>query len=945
MSTLSKDELLSVMIDPIKAVSLMMDKVEQDVPDVVIVDASNPFTFMLETIAYNAAVLKDEQTTKYHRIYPTLANNSSTLYNNISYKDTKNIFSQPAYANIRFIINITNFNTVAEKGGNNEFTMASIPELSYISAEGYNFLVTNRIDIKRFNNGVFSIEQNVSSTDIGVSTLGVLPHRINTTPDGNQMLIFDTILKQLTRSEVVMSVNKTDLFTIKIPLTDKLHYISAINKVNGGSIPILVSYSEVIDPSIPTIIAKTLDNEVEITIPDTYILNDMISGNVVIILYTTKGVVDYPLNKLSSDKFSISFNGVEQDIYTSAITRVGIANTGLERLTGGTNGKTFEELKNSIISNSIGDTIAPVTSAQILDLVSRDGYYGYLLEDTITDRLYIASRTTPIKLMNTRNANIDLLYYKTTIIPSMYTNHPMIVVSDTSDDRLIIKPYTIFKKTNNGITPISVEEINTINNLPVSLLIKYLNENELLFSPYSYISSILNGVYSLRIVDFRPSIEGFSILSNNSTILARSNIQSYNIEKTNNGYQLKFLLTMNSEFEKLDLSKIKGQLRINIAGNNNIGVYFYSTLVDKQLVFNIDTEYYVDELFELSITNGISDLATKTIKLSDRLELITYIVDGDVEHNISTYANSRIHNETGSVTAITIEDVDVVFGVPITQLSSNMTVSYTDRKYLRYEENVYAVYEDVIYDTDSIGSLLTPNEDLTEVEYTILHNKGDYILDDEDNPIILHKKDDYILDQDGNPIIDRINGTIKYTDMLLLEYSLFKADKPAIDSIIDSLSSYYTDISSYRKILLEETNIKFKPFINTNSIKLRHNNTTKSINKNIKPEVELFIETAVTLSEEDLVLLRNMVGAVIHEHINKDMFYTVDIKEGIKENAGFPISAIRINLDRDNDTILSGMEKIVLADVTNRIRINKVVSNSLGGLNILYDVDVIVTKI
>ena len=53
------------------------------------------------------------------------------------------------------------------------------------------------------------------------------------------------------------------------------------------------------------------------------------------------------------------------------------------------------------------------------------------------------------------------------------------------------------------------------------------------------------------------------------------------------------------------------------------------------------------------------------------------------------------------------------------------------------------------------------------------------------------------------------------------------------------------------------------------------------------------------------------------------MFYTVDIKEGIKENAGFPISAIRINLDRDNDTILSGMEKIVLADVTNRIRINK----------------------
>lgn len=947
MSTLTKEELKGMIIDPNRAISKVLDMIDEDIGEVLVTDASNPLLFLLETIAFNAAVLKDEQDTKHYRLYPSLANNESDLYNNLSYRDTKNIFSQPSYAVIRFTINLTNFNTASEPSADGAFKMVSIPELSYISAEGYDFLVTNRIDIKQFNNGLFSIEQNVSSTDIGVSTLGVLEHSIFTTDNENKMLVFDTVLKQITRNEVMFTVNKTDSYTTTIPLVDRLHYISAVNKVNGGSTKIDISYSEVIDPNTPTLIVKTLNNSLEITIPDIYIINDMIIGNVVVSIFTTKGEVDYPLNKLSSERFSISYNGLEQDVYTAAVSRVSIANTALEKLSGGTNGKSFDELKKSIIANSIGDTISPVTTSQIIDLVSRDGYYGYLLEDTITDRLYITSRTLPIdakgSILNTRP---DLLYYKTTIVPNQYIDHPMIIVSRTTDDRLIIKPYTIFKKDNTSIKPISIEEIGILNNLPRSELINYLNDNELLFSPYSYISSILNNVYSLRIVDFRSSIEGFSIISNNSSILARSNISTYSIKQTMNGYRVYINLAMNSEFEKLDLTKVKGQLRISISGNDNIGIYFYSNLVDgKGFVFDINTDFYVDENYTLSIANGISELATKFINLSSRIELITYITVPDVESKIPSYINNKIKNEATASTVITVEDIDVVFGKPITQLHSNMTISYTDRKYLVYEEDVFARYDEIIYDTDSIGSLLTPNNDLTEVEYTVLHNKGDLILDNDSNPIILHNKGSYILDKDGNPIIDRMNGLIKYSDLLLLEYSLLRADEDSINSVIDSLSAYYLDMDEYMKVVLEETSIKFKPFINNNPIKIRHNNTYKTVTKNIKPEIELFIETAVNLNEEDLVLLKNNIGAVIHSNLNKDIFYTVDIKEEIKRVVGFDISAIRVNLDRTNETVLSKMEKIVLSDVTNRLRINKILSSSLGDINMLYDVNVIVTKI
>ena len=947
MSTLTKEELKGMIIDPNRAVSKVLDMIDDDIGDVLVTDASNPLLFLLETIAFNAAVLKDEQDTKHYRLYPSLANSDSDLYNNLSYRDTKNIFSQPSYAVIRFTINLTNFNTASEPSTDGVFRMVSIPELSYISAEGYDFLVANRIDIKQFNNGLFSIEQNVSNTDIGVSTLGVLDHSIFTTDNENKMLVFDTVLKQITRNEIMFTVNKTDSYTATIPLVDRLYYISAVNKVNGGSTKIDISYSEVIDPNTPTLIVKTLDNSLEITIPDIYIINDMIIGNVIISIFTTKGEVDYPLNKLPSEKFSISYNGLEQDVYTAAVSRVSISNTALEKLSGGTNGKTFDELKRSIIANSVGDTLSPVTSEQIIDLVSRDGYYGYLLEDTITDRLYIASRTLPIDAKGSIvDTKPDLLYYKTTIIPNEYIDHPMIITSNTTDDRLIIKPYTIFKKDNLSIKPITADEIDALNVLPRAELIKYLNDNELLFSPYSYISSILNNIYSLRIVDFRSSIEGFSILSNNSSILARSNISTYSIKQTMNGYKIYINLAMNSEFEKLDLTKVKGQLKINISGNDNIGIYFYSNLVDgKSFVFDINTDFYVDEKNTLSISNGISELATKFINLADRMELITYITVPDVESKTPSYINNKVKNETSASTVITVEDIDVVFGRPITQLHSNMTISYTDRKYLVYEEDVMARYDDIVYDTDSIGSLLTPNVDLTEVEYTILHNKGDLILDADDNPIILHNKGSYMLDKDGNPIIDRMNGLIKYSDLLLLEYSLLRADEDSVNSVIDSLSAYYLDMDEYKKVILEETSIKFKPFINNNPIKIRYNNTYKTVTKNIKPEIELFIETAVTLNEEDLILLKNNIGAVIHSNLNKNIFYTVDIKEEIKRVVGFDISAIRVNLDRTNETVLSKMEKIVLSDVTNRLRINKILSSALGGINMLYDVNVIVTKI
>ena len=940
--TITKTDLNNVQTDPMVAVSLMLNSLESANSDVMEVDPSNPFIFAMETIAFNYAVLRDEVNTKHARIHSKLANSESDLYNNMSYLDFKNIFSQPADAVIRFTVNITNFVNNAILSTSGEYKMISIPEGSVISAEGYEFLISNRIDIKQFNNGLFSIEQNVSKSKIGVSYLGVIPHQIIKTSDENQMLIFDTVLKQVSNINLEYTIKKADSFTTTVDITDRLYFISASVKTSTSTRDVLISYSEIIDPTIPTIIVKALSNSVEITIPDVYIINDMIVGKLYINIYTTKGEVDYPLNLLASDSFTIKFNNTTEDDYTSIIGKVAISNNALDRLTGGINGKTFTELRESIISNSMGDSDTPVTSNQLVGVLSNDGFYGYLLEDTVTSRTYIASRSLiPTIEANLLNANPDVLFYKTKLIISDLTSHPMIITSNDSDDRLIIKPNTIFKSISGGVVPLSISELNELNGMSISDKLTYINNTKLLVSPYSYISSIYNGVYYLRVVDYTAKINSFSIGVINSSVLARINIQTYSITITDSGYLIKFKMISNSEFENLDMTTIRAQLKLPIDDNNSI--YYQSTYVDGYFTFTIDTDYYVNKDMGLNITNGVSNLSTRFIELNLNTELTTYMLGADVEINSDMYLNDTVLANENTV-VFTTELVDITFGSAIDKLYKNMTISYTDRKYLTYDSIVYATYDSDVYDTDSIGSLLTPNGDNTTVLYTKLHSVGDPILDELGNPIILHNIGDYILDENSEPTIDIVNGVIKYIDMLVLEYNYKYSNPNRVLDIVDSVRAYMQDIREYDDVILEETSIMFKPFRSNSGVRIKFNNTYKTIYHDLKPEVTLYVEKLVSPSEADLIKYKNTIGAIIHSYLNKESFYTVDVREDIKSILPIDLVTVGVKID-STDSFLREAEKIVLHDNTNRLSIAKYVTNTLGGSNLVYDVKITIIKI
>ena len=129
-------------------------------------------------------------------------------------------------------------------------------------------------------------------------------------------------------------------------------------------------------------------------------------------------------------------------------------------------------------------------------------------------------------------------------------------------------------------------------------------------------------------------------------------------------------------------------------------------------------------------------------------------------------------------------------------------------------------------------------------------------------------------------------------------------------------------------------------------VKLNYNKSFITVNNIIKPLVEIFVETTVVLSDSDRTKLKNIVGSILHNYTNNDVFYIVDLKEEIKNSISFDVSAVRIRLDReDTENVLNNMEKFTLYDKNNRLHINKYITDSLGVNLLVYDIELRVTKI
>ncbi len=814
---------------------------ELDIPD-----ATNPFMQLIETNVLTTTAAVQEFAVNMRRMYPYLAETKEDLYHHLGSDELIDVFATPSKAS--FFIYVRKDDILTYGSDNSSFTELIIPRGTKITTltNNLDFFLPNDVSIKLYTNSVFA--NIIPNTEpYGTNSNTVLNAYRTQDTNGIEWIIVEVELLQLSVHETNITIIPSETFNVKLDIPDEFAYIEAFSNDQ----PLNVTYSQfVYNINKPTLFVKPGDGYVFVSLPVMYLIKNMVSNNVTIRIYTTKGNIIEHIEDLTIDNFKITFpNNMLSSlpIYAKATTPT----------RDGKNSITFEELKNIVITKTTGDNLVPVTEDDIATELGKLGYEYRLNRDTILEKTYIVSK-------DIYDLNMDPFSYID--IYGNYVKIPGNINTDgitIDDEYMIIEPYTEFL-------------LNDKNELePWKGSGSVDDPNKIYFTPYKYVIDYKD-TYSIRAYD----INSQKVLSNynlnyNPNIDDRIVISDLVLLKTSYGYELQVHLDPNS-LVNIDRTYLKAELilynqdgyKINLTGT------YKETGTGPYLSIPIETTKYIDKNDLIGITNPINTTAS-TILINNEPTgtLVIYTTDPSVPNPTSI----ELVYDKELTTYFLTEDVKLKLYDRLEYLYSKYVPDYTARKYKTYEKDVYLRYTEDVYLTDENGIVIKEVDtdgdgENDDIELTLLHKAGDIVLDEDGNPIIQHKAGDIMLDEDGNPIIDYVNGVIHNVFLLLIP-SIYRdvTNVNYKDYIVTGLTYLNTmltiELKEFNDTLLENTRVLFKPRDNLQDVKLVISNRIYSTPNLVRPTINIYVDRDI--SSIDIVTLYRTINVKLQEGLRQ----------------------------------------------------------------------------
>ena len=869
--------------------------------------------------------------------FPILANNMEDLFFSIHDEVKDNLFSIGGTVPMVFYINIMDLRQYGIRENNSFIT--TIPSGSTITVLETTFTLLNDIIITLKNNNIITIEQVENELDIAINNVKLLQSNIYTDDNGIEWILFETKVRNILKTTKTEIISHSDTININIPLTLKYSTITAGYVNNGVYNKMNVSYSdEYLNESVPTAIVVLKDNLVEVTIPKKYVLDD-IAGNVVIDVYETDGEKTLDLSRLPVNEFVLNIENENIDKYkaTSINITMVVASRGI--LNNGVNAMTFEELKHAIINSTLGDIDLPITSNQLKRKANMYGYELKIVDDSLLGREFIASKSLP---------DINTTMIKS--YPDIYFNNSEIDISDEHLSTFIsiyehmftIKENTIYKKDTNGILKIiSNEDYDYFNKLNKVSKIRYLKDNKLFFSPFTYVIKYEKDVTSSEVYYLKPNIDNIRILDSNSNILYRANTSKYGIIKTSTGYSVKTAPILNDVIGSTDLTKLKARLHIPVK-NSNSTVYFDTEYNVTNNMFSFDI--VTGELFESTykMLNGSSILKDINISLTTEMYLYIYSTDNTII-DTSNFLYNEFGNMDEPITIINKELFNVKLGTKLDYIYNNIITLFNNRQYKRHEATVPLTYENDVYQRYDNGLIIEPKElsnGRVELNMKKIHDKGEVVKDPNGDIIYKSKAGDIIIGSDGLPIVDKINGIKRIMDVMMLEYEYMVADTEThinyLDLVMNNiLAMIHTDMGELNDITMDITKIKYKTFRNIKDVNIIVNNIIYPIPYNVTPKVTLILDKNNIISDNVLIDdIKSICGKIITKHLNFEKILLSNIKKDLIDNISISIIGIKLGGIEPKDN------EVIITTDDNRFSINKTLElTETNNMVVKYDIN------
>jgi hypothetical protein len=941
MTTLMS-RLEQVKYNPSSIQRIMLDYLDEvTAGEVNIVDPTNPFVFLLESSAVNTALAVNESLTNLRKQYPSLAQTEDELYLHMSDHDYVDRFAVPAETVFTVAVQVLDLYANVITDPVEGCDRVEIPRDSVITVDGLPFTLQYPITIKRYPNGVVSImyDAEIPSPLQGLTT-NIIDYTVRKDDTGIEWIFFGVPVKQMQIETSYHHLQASAVFAQDVTYQDRYYYCRIWYRPNDHWIEMAITHTDqVFNPTIPTAVLHVYTGMVNVFIPTVYLSTGLVSGEIRVDIYSTRGSLSVNLSTYKLNAFEMELKAIDEDrdlnVYTNAMSDISYHAFNYDVITGGTNGIDFLTLRDRVIYNSVGSNQLPITNIQIESYVQDRGFDLIRNIDVVTNRIFLATRRMPkplnAKLITAANMGIASIVIDLKAL-SDYSN------IRRNGDRVTLLSDNLYTSNNDQLSLVSDSEYALLMHSTVSAYISRINTTQYLYTPFHYVLDSSQNEFEVRAYALQyPSARDLSFVSQNQTVQLAVNTGAYILTHVHDGYILE-VTTKSGEFYKATASnEVDVQIGFYGVGQNAMA-YIPGTLKsidangERVYTFFIQTNYNIDHLHHIQIVNARLQVGSTIdiwVSLDAEIHLLyttTSIPEGFTASPIDTMLCMSLL-QPASV-GITHERLQLHLGSALKALWTRSRTFASGLEYDKYRFNVPMVYAEDVYALDPVTNSIFNVSSTGTLEYVIEHHAGDPVLNAAGDPVYLHRAGDPVVNTQGQPtLVSVLSSSIEF-DMLMIDGRYAFANDSAFveyrQEISEVITSWVTvDLQSIQDILLEQTKIFFYSHTSLTGVRALINQGIEMvIPAEQSPVIDLYVTADVYANQDIRARLTTSTISLLDTYIDQTQLSMSDLTASLRTLYGDTVSSLTIsNFGGPDLGIVPTL--IVLVDQHNRLCLRK----------------------
>lgn len=795
-----------------------------------IVDATSPFVNLLECTATHSAAAQNAANMLTRRQYPMLAESMEDLFYHMSDMDHLDRFVIPV-KNVKIWVavpadQIRQYAVLDPMIGLKKVTL---PADTQLTVDGYDFFLHWPVDIVVSNSDQLSARYDLSfTTPVSSRTSNVIETRTGHLQKQEYFFLY----LEVDQLKVVSEKKPISLATgasITTGYSDQFYYARVFSSVDGKVWSELKTThtDQVFDPLVPTALIQVGTGVVTVKIPEIYLSNNIVRGNMRIDIFTSRGKLKINFADYTESQWAVRWNDFG-DLTRTWSEPLGKFSSffvyGVERYAGGSDGLTFEQMKQKVVYNLYSKP-APFTEGELRAFLDAKNYRVSKQKDNIFGRVYVASSALPLpekrdlsSSIGLINAPIEIDASRTDIVDSLKIN----------DGLVAVKPNVLFKGVSGGYRLMTKTETENLDNLSLRAKSEELTNGDYYYSMFHYILDDTEPAFNARAY-YLPACREIarSYIANNNTLGFIVNTIKTEIIFNNADNKYQVLIDTQIPGNNENIHAVINY-RDPTTGYNwdIIGVRSKVDSKTYRYAFDLTTELDIDKNHNFTMLGftGPNDNKVKLNLLNTTFDLI-YVIDGVGTSPFDSYLARKAL--TQPVIGVVHERLIIRWGKHLDKLYIKSRPLITEPVYERYTSDQQAYYLEDIVEEGIAGNVLIPDGQ-GGLTYNFIHRAGDPMFEaDGVTPVWLHRAGDIIVD----PVTDqpkvKKDSYIKHeVRFMLFDAAFYFSDTDEIVSYRNTIPDYIlevleSDIRNVQPAAAEETEIYYEPISSSTSARVR----------------------------------------------------------------------------------------------------------------------------